>query len=345
MTALPLRQSLATLALFLAALLAGCDDDGNGPASAGANEAVSAAGADGGAGPPGSGERLVVGFAQVGEESSWRTAETRSIREEAQKRGHELKFADGMQKQENQIAAIRSFIAQDVDAIILAPVVKTGWEQPLREAQRAGIPVILVDRGVEAEESLYATLIASDFTEEGRMAARFVAEKTGGRGNIVELQGTAGADPAIERQRGFMEVIGGHPELKVTRSQVADFSRAKGKEVMEALLKSDSANIDAVYAHNDDMALGAIQAIEEAGLKPGEDILIVSIDGVRGAFEAMQAGKLSASVECNPLLGPMAFDAVEKAVRGEALPKRQIVKDQIYTREQVTDEVIEGRKY
>ncbi len=303
------------------------------------------AGCDSGDSAGGDGDQLVVGFSQVGEESSWRSAETRSIRDEAEKRGVDLKFSDGQGKQENQIRAIRAFIAQGVDAIILAPKVTTGWEQPLREAQQAGIPVILVDRGVDADESLYATLIASDFVEEGRMAGRFVAEKTGGTGNIVELQGEAGSDPAIERQRGFMEIVDQHEGLKVIRSQVADFSRARGKEVMEAILKSESADIDVVYAHNDDMALGAIQAIEEAGLKPGEDILIVSVDGVRGAFEAMLAGKLNASVECNPLLGPYAFDAVEKAVAGETLEKRQIVEDKIYTRDEVTEEVLAGRKY
>lgn len=325
-----LNWSLALLAAV--AFTAGCDGDDAEDTSAGGNGA-------------GDAKKLVVGFAQVGEESSWRTAETKSIQDEAAARGIELKFSEAQQKQENQIRALNAFIAQDVDAIILAPVVKTGWDQVLREAQRAGIPVILVDRGVEADSSLYATLIASDFTEEGRMAAKFVVEKTGGKGNIVELQGTAGADPAIERQKGFAEVIVQHPDLKIIKSQIADFTPAKGKEVMEALLKSESGNINVVYAHNDDMALGAIQAIEEAGLKPGEDILVVSIDGVRGAFEAMLAGKLNASVECNPLLGPDAFDAVEKAVAGETLEKRQIVKDEIFTQEEVTAEVLAGRKY
>lgn len=326
-----LRLAQFAFAFCLAAIVGACDDNDS-PAP----DSTASAGGQ---------KKLVVGFAQVGEESSWRTAETRSIRDEAERRGVDLKFSDGQGKQENQIKAIRAFIAQGVDAIILAPIVKTGWEQPLKEAERARIPVILVDRGVEADESLYATLIASDFTEEGRMAAKFVVEKTGGKGNIVELQGTAGADPAIERQRGFADVIAQHPDLKITKSQVADFSRARGKEVMEALLKSDSANINVVYAHNDDMALGAIQAIEEAGLRPGEDILIISVDGVRGAFDAMKEGKLNASVECNPLLGPMAFDAVEKALGGEELEKRQIVEDKIYTREQMTDELIAARKY
>ncbi|HEQ60882.1 MAG TPA: ABC transporter substrate-binding protein [Firmicutes bacterium] len=288
---------------------------------------------------------LIVGFSQIGAESAWRTAETESIRSEAQKRGVNLKFSDAQQKQENQIKAIRAFIAQKVDAIILAPVVETGWEPVLREAKGAGIPVILVDRGVKvSDEELYTTLIASDFVEEGRMAARWLVEKLGGRGNIVELQGTPGAAPAIDRKKGFEEVLKDHPDVKIIRSQSGDFTRAKGKEVMEAFLKASGGNIDAVYAHNDDMALGAIQAIEEAGLKPGEEILIVSIDGVRGAFEAMVAGKLNCTVECNPLLGPAAFDAVEKVLAGETLEKKTIVQDRLFD-QSVAASVIGSRKY
>ncbi|MHC5003313.1 MAG: ABC transporter substrate-binding protein, partial [Planctomycetota bacterium] len=234
-------------------------------------------------------------------------------------------------KQENQIKALRAFAAQGVDAIILAPVVETGWEPVLREVKRAGIPVVLVDRGVKvSDDSLFATLIASDFVEEGRMAARWLAEHTGGRAEIVELKGTTGAAPAIDRERGFHEVIDQHPEMRVIKSQSGDFTRAKGKEVMEAFLKSEGDRIVAVYAHNDDMALGAIQAIREAGLEPGEDIVIVSIDGVREAFEAMVAGSLNCTIECNPLLGPMAFDAVERILAGETLPKSIVVNDRIF---------------
>lgn len=286
-----------------------------------------------------------VGFSQIGAESAWRTAETESIRGEAARRGVTLRFHDAQQKQENQIRALRAFIAQKVDAIILAPVVASGWEPVLKEARAARIPVVLVDRGVDvADESLFATLIASDFVEEGRMAARWLAEKLGGKGNIVELQGTPGAAPAIDRKRGFQEIIATHPELRIIRSQSGDFTRAKGKEVMEAFLKTDAQKINAVYAHNDDMALGAIQAIEQAGLKPGTDILIVSIDGVRGAFEAMIAGKLNATVECNPLLGPAAFDAVEKLLAGQPVPKKIIVQDQLFE-QSAAKELIETRKY
>lgn len=291
---------------------------------------------------------LTVGFSQIGAESAWRTAETESIRSEAASRGIDLKFSDAQQKQENQLKAIRAFIAQKVDAILLAPVVETGWEGVLKEAQRARIPVVLVDRGVTVgDESLYATLIASDFVEEGRMAARWLATKTGGRANVAELQGTTGSAPAIDRKKGFEEEIARHPGLKIVRSQSGDFTRAKGKETMEAFLKAakgEGTPIDAVYAHNDDMAIGAIQAIREAGLKPGADVLVVSIDGVKAAFEAMVRGELNATVECNPLLGPKAFDAIEKILRGETVPKKIVVPDRIFDAASAAAEIA-SRKY
>jgi ABC-type sugar transport system substrate-binding protein len=288
---------------------------------------------------------IKVGFSQIGAESAWRTAETASIESEAERRGIRLQKSDAQQKQENQIKALRGFIAQDVDAIILAPVVETGWEPVLREAKKAGIPVILVDRGVDvSDDSLYATLIASDFVEEGRMAARWLAEATSGRAAIVELKGTTGSAPALDRERGFHEVIDEYPGMTVIKSQTGEFTRAKGKEVMEAFLKAEGDRIDAVYAHNDDMALGAIQAIEEAGRTPGEDVIIVSIDGVRAAFEAMIAGKLNCSVECNPLLGPRAFDAVEAALAGRPLPKHIVVQDRLFDRTAAAAE-LPGRRY
>ncbi|HEX4924432.1 MAG TPA: ABC transporter substrate-binding protein [Bdellovibrionales bacterium] len=288
---------------------------------------------------------LTVGFSQIGAESAWRTAETRSIQEEAKKRGITLKFSDAQQKQENQIKALRAFIAQKVDAIILAPVVETGWEPVLREAKAANIPVVLVDRGIKtSDDSLYATLIASDFVAEGRMAGEWLVKKTGGKANIVELQGTPGAAPAIDRKNGFHEVVAKNPNMKVIKSQTGDFTRSKGKQVMEAFLKAEGKNINAVYAHNDDMALGAIQAIEEAGLKPGADIQIVSVDGVKAAFEAMVAGKLNATVECNPLLGPAAFDAIEAIKSGKVVPKKTIVKDRVFD-QAVAKDVISTRQY
>lgn len=290
-------------------------------------------------------KQLVVGFSQIGAESAWRTAETNSIKGEAAKRGVRLQFSDAQQKQENQIKAVKSFVAQGVDAIILAPVVETGWEPALREAKAAGIPVILVDRGVKvSDESLFTTLIASDFVEEGRMAGEWLYKKTDGKCNIVELQGTPGAAPAIDRKKGFEEVISKHPGMKIIKSQTGDFTRSGGKQVMEAFIKSEGKNIQAVYAHNDDMAIGAIQAIEAAGMKPGKEVILISIDGVRAAFEAMIAGKLNATVECNPLLGPAAFDAVDKAVKGESLPKMTIVEDRLFEMHTAAED-IKTREY
>ena len=267
-------------------------------------------------------KQLVVGFSQVGAESAWRTAETNSIKKEAEKRVVDLKFADAQQKQANQISALRSFVAQKVDAIILAPVVETGWEPVLREVKEAKIPVILVDRGIKVSDpSLYVTLIASDFVEEGKMAAEWLVSKTGGKANIVELQGTTGAAPAVDRAKGFRDGIKPHPGMTIIKTQAADFERAKGKQVMQSFIKSDKGKFNVVYAHNDDMALGAIQALEEAGLKPGTEVIVVSVDAVKEAFEAMIAGKLNATVECSPLLGPLAFDTIDKVRAGQSVPK------------------------
>lgn len=290
-------------------------------------------------------KQLVVGFSQIGAESSWRTAETTSIQSEAKARGIQLKYSDAQQKQENQIKALRAFVAQKVDAIILAPVVETGWEPVLREAKDAKIPVILVDRGIKvSDESLYTTLIASDFVAEGKMAADWLAKRLNSKATIVELQGTPGAAPALNRRSGFAEGIKSHPEMKVIKSQTGDFTRTKGKEVMEAFLKAEGKKINAVYAHNDDMALGAIQAIEEAGMKPGTDITIVSVDGTKPAFEAMIAGKLNASVECNPLLGPAAFDAIQKVTSGGTVPKKTVIQDKVFDQSNAKKEIA-SRKY
>ena len=290
-------------------------------------------------------KKLVVGFAQIGAESDWRTANTESIRSEAAKRGIELKFADAQQKAENQIKAIKSFIAQDVDVIAFAPVVETGWEPVLREAKEAGIPVIVSDRRPDVPEDLYVTFIGSDFIKEGEMAAEWMAKKMNGKGKIAELTGTTGSAPANDRAKGFRNVIAKHPEMQIVFTQTGDFTRAKGKEVMEALLKSPTGKtIGAVYAHNDDMALGAIQAMEEAGIKPGKDMIIVSIDGVKAAFEAMAAGKLNCSVECNPLLGPYLFDTIEKVRKGESVPKWTVIEDKFYD-ETTAKAELPNRKY
>jgi simple sugar transport system substrate-binding protein len=273
---------------------------------------------------------FVVGFSQIGAESAWRVAETESIRSEAEKRGVELKLADAGGKLESQIAALHSFLAQGVGAVILAPQRKDGFEPALRELAAAKIPVVVVDRGLDCDPSLFATLIASDFTAEGRRAAEWLIAHTKGDVRIAELEGTAGSDPAIERKRGFDETIAKEPRMKIVKSVPAEFQLPKGKEAMEAIWKAEGGGIDAVYAHNDDMALGAIQAIEEAGKTPGKDVLVVSIDATKGAFDAILAGKLACAVECSPLLGPAAFDAIEKLRRGETVDKRTIVEDRVF---------------
>jgi len=228
-----------------------------------------------------------------------------------------------------------------VDVIAFSPVVETGFEPVLQEAKKAGIPVVLSDRAVKVSDpSLYVTFLGSDFVEEGRRAAEAVAKLTGGKANIAELVGTVGSAPAIDRKKGFEEVLTKYPDMKIIMSQSGDFTRAKGKEVMEAFLKAPNAkDINVLFAHNDDMALGAIQAMEEAGIKPGQDIKIVSIDGVRGAFEAMKDGKLNVTVECNPLLGPQLFDLIEKVANKQEIPKRVVSQEGVYEQSQAAAEL------
>ena len=296
---------------------------------------------------------IVLGFSQIGAESEWRTANTTSVQSAAKDAGIDLRFSDAQQKQENQIKALRSFIAQRVDVIAFSPVVETGWESVLREAKAANIPVILTDRAVEVSDpSLYLSLIGSDFVEEGRKAGRWLTEYYGtgagkdtkGDVNIVELQGTVGSAPANDRKKGFAEIIAADPRFKIIRSQTGDFTRAKGKEVMEAFLKADGKKINVLFAHNDDMAIGAIQAIEEAGMKPAKDITIISIDAVKGAFEAMMQGKLNVSVECSPLLGPQLMSAVKDVVAGKPVPKRIVTEEGVFPMETAARE-FPKRKY
>lgn len=292
--------------------------------------------------------KIVLGFSQVGAESEWRTANTESIKSSAKDAGIELKFSDAQQKQENQIKAIRAFIAQKVDVIAFSPVVASGWGTVLREAKTAKIPVILSDRAVdEKDDSLWVSFMGSDFVEEGRRAGKWLVEKMKGTTtpvNIVELQGTVGSAPAIDRKKGFEEIIKADPKFKIIRSQTGDFTRAKGKEVMEAFLKAEGKKINVLYAHNDDMAIGAIQAIEEAGMKPAKDITIISIDAVKGAFEAMIAGKLNVSVECSPLLGPQLMQAVKDLKAGKTLPKRIVTEESVFPMEVAAKE-FPSRKY
>lgn len=271
---------------------------------------------------------MTVGFSQIGSESGWRAAETSVAKTEAEKRGITLKIADAQQKQENQIKAIRSFIAQGVDAIFIAPVVQTGWEPVLQEAKEADIPVFLLDRNITVkDDSLFMTGVAADSVHEGAVAADWLVRQLDGKAcNVVELQGTVGASVALDRKKGFLDTVAKVPTIKIIRTQSGDFTRSKGKEVMESFIKAENngKNICAVYAHNDDMAIGAIQAIKEAGLKPGKDIKIISIDGVPDIFKAMIAGEANASVELTPNMAGPAFDALLAYKKDGSLPPKHI---------------------
>jgi ABC-type sugar transport system substrate-binding protein len=296
---------------------------------------------------PAAAKKISLGFAQVGAESGWRTANTKSVQDSAKDAGFDLKFSDAQQKQENQIKAIRTYIQQKVDVIAFSPVVESGWDTVLKEAKDAKIPVILTDRAVDSKDtSLYVTFIGSDFVEEGKKAGKWVADKYKDSKedvNIVELQGTTGSAPANDRKAGFAEEIKGNAHLKVIASQTGDFTRAKGKEVMQAFLKAHK-DIDVLYAHNDDMALGAIQAIEAAGLKPGQDITIISVDAVKDGMTAASEGKINFIVECNPLLGPQLMQAVNDVIAGKQIEKRIVTKEGVFTSEDAK-KVLADRQY
>lgn len=278
---------------------------------------------------------LTVGFSQIGSESGWRAAETAVSKVEAEKRGVTLKISDAQQKQENQIKAVRSFIAQGVDAIFIAPVVQTGWGPVLEEAKDYGIPVFLLDRGITVEDdSLYMTAVTADNVLEGAVAGKWLIDKVGNKKcNVVELQGTVGASVAIDRKKGFSDAVDKVDNIQIVRTQSGEFTRSKGKEVMESFIKAENngKNICAVFAHNDDMAIGAIQAIKEAGLKPGSDILIVSIDAVPDIFKAMMSGEANATVELTPNMAGPALDAlIAYKDKGTTPPKKIVTESNLY---------------
>jgi ABC-type sugar transport system substrate-binding protein len=294
--------------------------------------------------------RIVLGFAQTGAESNWRVANTESIKTAARQAGIDLLFVDSGGSPAKQIAAVRSFIARKVDVIAFSPIVESGWEPVLREAKAAGIPVFLSDRAVDVkDESLWTSFMGSDFVEEGRRAARWLIAtmKTDQPVNIVELLGTLGSAPELDRTSGFQEILKDHPNYHIIVSESGNFERSTGREVMEGILRDLSAKgqkMDVLFAHNDDMAIGAIAAMEAAGIKPGKDVTIVSVDGIRDAFTAMIAGKLNCSVECSPLLGPQLMKAIKDYMSGKDLPVRIITSEGVFPAE-VARAVLPTRKY
>ena len=292
-------------------------------------------------------DELVVGFAQVGAESGWRTANTKDIQAAFEDAGIELKFSDAQQKQENQIKAIRSYIQQGVDYIAFSPVVETGWDAVLNEAKAAGIPVVLTDRAVDSKDtSLYQSFLGSDFIEEGKKAGDWLVQQYQGNSApvaIVQLEGTTGSAPAIDRTKGFAEAIAANPNMKVVATQTGDFTRSGGKQVMEAFLKSQP-QIDVVYAQNDDMGLGAIEAIQAAGKVPGQDIKIITVDAVKDGMQALADGKINYIVECNPLLGEQLMDLAKKVKAGEEVPNRVVTVETAFD-QAAAQKALPERKY
>ena len=285
-------------------------------------------------------EKIVVGFSQLGHESTWRTAMTDSFMSEAEKRPNiELLFSDGQQEQANQIKAMRNWVAQGVDVIAVSPIVVTGWDAILLEAKDAGVHVIFVDRTPDSDPSLYSAGIGSDFIKEGNNISNWLvdnyddvkrADKPSEPVNIVQIEGTVGSSAAIERQQGFEEIIDENPQFIIIKSQSGNFTRTGGKEVMEAFLKAEGENIDVAFCHNDDECLGAIQAIKEYGLEPGVDIIVSSIDATRPAFEAMVEGDLNVTTECIPLYGPSVLDIAEGLMAGKEYPDYIYIEESLY---------------
>ena len=321
----------------------------------GGDQAAKSSGSGSGSGS--SGKQITMGFSQIGAESEWRTANTESVKQAAKDAGVNLQFSDAQQKQENQIKAIRSFIAQGVDIIAFVPIVETGWDTVLKEAKDAKIPVIVVDRDVKvSDDSLYVAKIGTDSVAEGKKVFNWIDEymakqnkqpRSGDKYNVVILEGTVGSSVAIRRQEGFKDAMAAAKDASkynILASQTGEFTRQKGQEVMESFLKSDRDKIDILFAQNDDMALGAIQAIEAAGLKPGKDITIISIDGVKGMFQAMIEGKSNCTVECNPLQGPLLMETAKKILAGEKVEKLVYVDEGIFPAD-VAEKTLPERKY
>jgi simple sugar transport system substrate-binding protein len=320
-------RSITRLAILSVALITvvGCSSGASPAPSTAASAAAPSAAASAAASPAAALKEykdLTVGFIQTGSEGGWRAANTQSFKEEATKLGLTLKFYDAQNKFENQITAFRNFIAdKDVDVIILAALEAAGWDQVLQEAKAAGKTVVIQDRRIDGDPSLYSTYIGSDFVAEGRNSAKEMCRLLEGsaKKNVVELVGNVGSSPAIDRGKGFREAMA-ECGITVTKSQTANWSATEGKDVMAAFLK-DSKDIQGVFGQNDEMGLGAAQALKDAGIKPGVDVKIVTVDATKGAFEAMIAGDINVAVECNPLLAPQVYEAALKAVNGGDLPE------------------------
>jgi ABC-type sugar transport system substrate-binding protein len=288
---------------------------------------------------------ITVGFAQTGSESGWRSANTESMKAAfSEENGFKLVFNAADNKQEAQIAAVRSFINQGVDAIVIAPITVDGWDDVLTEAKDAGIPVVLEDRTVSASDDLYASWVGLDFEKEGHTAGEWAAENFGSEPtNLVILEGTTGSSAALDRATGFADAIKG-TSINVLDSQTGDFTRDGGKKVMEGFLQKYGSEIQLLFAHNDDMGLGALDAIKAAGLVPGQDIKIVTIDAVHDGMQALADGEFNYIVECNPILGEKVAAVVKSVLAGDTVDKATIVPDGAFTQEDAV-ELLPTRPY
>jgi ribose transport system substrate-binding protein len=332
------RLAALLLALFTLAFVAACGEDEGGGGGG------SSASSGGGGGLPKLEQKdtYKVGFAQTESNNPWRLAQTASMRAEAKKRGHQLVYTDAGGDAAKQVADVESMISQQVDAIFLAPREEKPLVPAVKRARAAGIPVILLDRNVAPNLAKagqdYVTFIGSDFIEEGRRAGEWLAKEMGGKAKIIELEGTTGSSPANDRAKGFRDAIKGQSGMEILDSQDGDFERNKGRQVTETLLQAHP-DANAIYAHNDEMALGAIAAVEAAGKTPGKDITIVSVDGSRDALQAIIDGKMGATVECNPRFGPKAFDTLEAYAAGEQIPPKIINPDKFFDESNARAEV------
>lgn len=280
----------------------------------------------------------VIGYSQLANTGTYRIAETNSMKDEAEKRGFQLIATDAQDNTAKQVSDVEDLIAQDIDLLILSPREFEGLETALQTAKEHEIPVILVDRLAKGEAGVdYVTYIATDFVWEGEAAGEWLKEKTGGECNIIELTGSVGSSSAQDRATGFASVVEANEGMNMLASQTGNFERSEGQRVMENLLQAHGDEIDAVFCHNDQMALGAVQAIKAAGYKPNEDILVIGIDGEMDAFKSVIAGEMSATVVSSPMYGPITFDTVEKVLAGEEVPTETIMEGVVVDAENAED--------
>lgn len=294
------------------------------------------------------GELTTIGFVAVGPEGGWRKANEQNIQDTFTKdKGYDLKYAPAAKlDQKSQIDSFTSFVDEGVDVILLSATEGSGWEASLERAQEAEIPVILIDRGIEPDNTdLYVTRIAPDNKEVSKSVAEWAVSVLPDGGKYFTLEGPAGVSVVNERNQGWDEIMGDHPNIEKIGAQTANWSTEEAKSVFETVLKSNNNDVDVVFAQNDEMGLGAVQAVEEAGLVPGEDVKIATIDGTKNALQALADGKLSFVAEYNPLFGETALDVVEKTLKGESVDSYIIVPSETFDSPEAAQEALPERQF